>query len=219
MKTLQSVLLLCLAASHPAAANVLFTNLGPGDSYNTNLFDGYVTANSANPFSVATDFTATATGSLGTLLLPISDDNGYVSLGLYTDSSGQPGTLLEGWTDISVPTTRTDIPLLSVTSLLNPVLSIGITYWLVVTSPATISPIPPSSPALGWDASNQVSTGGIWVGNFAFPTPLSQAFPDSPAPAIELEATPEPATWIMLACGLIVVVTMCAERGIGYLGY
>jgi hypothetical protein len=68
-------------------------------------------------------------------VLPLASAN-TVTVGLYADSLGQPGTLLEAWT-VAVPNTcQTSSsllcdppPLTTLTSILNPLLTVGARYW------------------------------------------------------------------------------------------
>jgi len=119
-----------------------------------------------------------------------------LTFGLYTDSSGAPGTLLETWIDVTVPTSLPNLTTL--TSVLHPLLSSGSTYWFLESNV-----VGASGRSIGWDANNQSIAGGVWTGTS--PGSVSQINPASPAPAIELDsaAVPEPASWLMVAAGLI----------------
>jgi hypothetical protein len=180
---------LSLALGQLSAAT-LYSNLGSGDSYSS----GAWSTTSSGSFSDGTVFTAAGTGALATVFVPIADANGSLAFDLYADSAGHPGTLLEHWSSVTVPTSLVSIPLLSLASVANPVLSSGSIYWFVATSAAT-------STGLTWDQSNQLSTGGIWVGSG---TSLTQVGATFPPPAIKLvsAAVPEPTTWVLLAAPL-----------------
>jgi len=119
-----------------------------------------------------------------------------VSLGLYTDSNDQPGSLLESWsiTVPGFPGTLTTIP-----SVLNPVLSAGTQYWFVVTVTDA------QKNKLAWYENDQNVSGGVWAGNSL--DQMLNFVSGSPMPAIELNtvetsAVPEPAGGTLLVMGL-----------------
>ena len=84
----------CSLAPRQLQASVIYSNLGAGDSYSTT---GYLDGSNEGPFSLATEFIASATGNLGQVLTPIADALGSMTFDLYSDAAGQPGTLLEEW--------------------------------------------------------------------------------------------------------------------------
>ena len=115
-------------------AAIIYTNLGGA----TTFTGAYTAENATAPFSDGTEFTASVSGVLGQILTPIADALLSMTFDLYTDSSGQPGILLEEWTNVPVPSSNlTSIPLLTLTSVVNPTLSAGNVYWFVATSQAT----------------------------------------------------------------------------------
>jgi hypothetical protein len=198
MKTSALGVALCLALGQLSAAT-LYSNLGSGDSYSS----GAWTTTSSGSFSDGTVFTAAGTGALATVFVPIADANGSLAFDLYADSAGHPGALLEHWSSVTVPTSFVSIPLLSLASVANPVLSSGSIYWFVATSAATLT-------GLSWDQSNQLSTGGIWVGSG---TSLTQILTGFPPPAIKLvSAVPEPTTWVLLAAPLAAMLWFRRRR-------
>ncbi len=183
MKIARFLLLVGLGMS-VRAESTLYTNLGSGDAYSVNgLGVGGQTA-----FVVGTMFTATGAGNLMQILVPIADSNGTVTLGLYTDSGGLPGTLLEGWTNLTVSTNNLarPIPLLTVTSVVNPMLSAGTVYWVVATS-AVVNAV---NGGLEWDQSTQIPTGGMWIGSGTSLSALTASYTNGPPLAIELDAIP-----------------------------
>ncbi len=99
-------LLLLVPASR---ADVIFSNLGPGGTYNnlggawsiTNVPGTVITMGPA--FSVSGTYTLTSI-DLALLYNPNAGGaNGLVTLTLYTDASGTPGSALESWVLSSVP--------------------------------------------------------------------------------------------------------------------
>jgi hypothetical protein len=177
-------------------AGVIYSNLGAGNSY-TGL--AYTTIDTTSAFSVGTTFTAATSGNLTDVLVPVSDDPyGTLTFDLYSDASGQPGTLLESWTNVSVPVLPSSITLISLASALHPFLSSGGVYWFTATSDMTLTT---PSYGIAWDENNQGVAGGIWSSNTG--SPWSQNFATSAALAIQLDSVPEPATWALLGSGLL----------------
>jgi len=116
-----SVALATLACS--ARAAVLYTSFGGSD------LGAYSTAGTF----MGSMFTPTSSGTLSLLTFEAFANPtgaGTWSMGLYNNASGQPGTLIEGWTalvpDSSSVTTTT------LTSVVHPLLSLGTAYWFVV---------------------------------------------------------------------------------------
>src|SRR5215831_7905710 len=126
-----------IAAS--ANASVIFSNLGPGDSFGTT--SGWVVGNRITPFGstsleigaaftpaadavfTGADFAAEPFGEAGDLVVAL----------LATGPSGTPGALLEMFI---VPAPMDASPV-SVTSVLNPVLNADTEYWLDISSSST----------------------------------------------------------------------------------
>jgi hypothetical protein len=80
----------------PLFASAIYNNLGPSNSFVINR--DYHT----NVDFLATTFVTTGGGHLGTIMTPIFSLNLPVNFGLYTNSTGQTGTLLEDWS-VTVP--------------------------------------------------------------------------------------------------------------------
>jgi hypothetical protein len=140
----------------------------------------------------ATGFTTTGAGDLASISVAIGVDNSDLSntMGLYTDSAGQPGTLLESWS--GAPPSGSPPPVTTLTSALHPLLSSGTQYWFVITQNTDF--------AVLWYVYNQAAIGEIWVGN-SLGAP-GRTFPMTP-PAIQLDSSdvPEPASAVPLGFG------------------
>ena len=122
-----------------------------------------------------------------------------MTIGLYTNLSGQPGTLLENWT-ATFPD-ELDVPLITLTSVLNPFIAAGTQYWAVVS-------VDPSG--VTWGYNTQGVIGGEWIG-FSFADWTNYGITDFPTPAIELDAVsnvPEPISAISLGLGFLAMIAL-----------
>jgi hypothetical protein len=190
-----AVLALCFAPGRLSADPVLYSNLGPGNSfgggaYSTGSFNG-------------TTFITTAGGNLATVSVDIFANQfapAVISVALYTDSSGLPGIPLETWT-ATFPSAEGTPPLTTLISLQHPLLTTDTRYWFVAL---------PASVGVNWFWNNQGVNGGLWVGTTL--DGISQGFPDSPTPAIQLTAVPEPISANLLLLGCVALLAMHIAR-------
>ena len=167
-------------------ANTIYTNLGAGDTWNE--LGGYVGG------EFGTTFTATASGILTSVLIPIATNTNLVEsdpIRLYQDSSGQPGILLENWVAL-VPPCCSNI-LTDLGSLANPTLTAGTQYWLVIQG---------WTQGIIWDWNNQGVGGGVWVSDVG-PDEMRQIVASDPAPAIQLNGTAVPEPNGTVLCGIL----------------
>ena len=192
--------LLGAAAVTSCLAGTIYSDLGPGGAYIVNR--DYET----NFDFMATPFVTTGGGSLAEIVIPLFSLNNPVSLSLYSDSGGQPGSVLENWsvTVPGFPGLLTTIP-----SALNPFLSPGTEYWIVISLTTA------QKDHLAWYQNSQGLAGGIWAGNVA--NGLLNFVPASPAPALELDslqasATPEPHNRILIGVGLLALACAIQAR-------
>jgi len=141
----------CIALSADlAAAAVIYSNIGNGfpadskQSYQASI--GYF----------ATSFTATASGNLASLETDLAGTTSPITVSLYTNSAGEPGTLLESWTTPIPYGTNFPPPApIVLTSVLNPPLFTGSVYWVVLQAPPF---------QVSWTGNDEGITGGIWQG-------------------------------------------------------
>lgn len=144
-KVVVAALIACACGVSPASAeSIIFSNLGPGDSFNTSVawIFGWSQENDEDvPQSVfwrAMQFEAQTTATLQTITAPIQWDqaspsrgSGTMQLVLYQDRNGLPGTALETITRTGNGGTGSPHPsLVSFESIVHPQLVAGLTYFL-----------------------------------------------------------------------------------------
>jgi hypothetical protein len=170
------------------SAGIAYNNFGPGNSVGDSA---WIFVNTGG--FIATTFTTTGSGPLSSVLVDIDCSVTPVTMGLYTNAAGQPGTLLESWT---APVTVA-AQIITLTSILNPVLSPGTQYWFVIT-------IPPNS-YFEWVENNQALKGAIWFGGAV--NALAHGVPFELAAVIQLNTAipgpvPLPPTVLLTLAGL-----------------
>jgi hypothetical protein len=198
MKKMKRIVLFLLVAGAPtllSAGSIIYSNLGPTPA--TTYF---------SPPVFATTFTASGTGNLAAVTFEAwvnQSSPGSATAGLYASSSGQLGTLLEGW---SFTLEGGVLPTLStIDSIQSPLLTAGSQYWFVLSSPLGID----------WDGNGEGIIGGFWDGTTL--QNLSQVFASSPTPIIQLTSTaasavPEPPGAVLGGLALLLGATLLRVR-------
>ena len=140
-KNVMASLIALLFGVTPAAADVVFfSNLGPGDSFETTraTFFGFDQGEEGDPdihFARAMPFLAGSTGTLRTievaLEFPFSFDEGTLAVNLFAANGDLPGSLLEAFTSSEPKTGR---GLFSFSSEVQPKLTSGSLYFLEATT-------------------------------------------------------------------------------------
>jgi hypothetical protein len=123
-KTLHIILAFSFAMGGLFAGPVLYTDLGPGDSFGTG---GGGFGSGGGSFN-GTTFVATASGVLGEVLVGLYTDSpspGELTIGLYASLADQPGALLESWTATFPPVQFGSLSLTTLVSSQNPFVSGG----------------------------------------------------------------------------------------------
>lgn len=117
----------------PAVADVIFTNFGPGNTYES-AGGGWIVSGGAYVNNLAPAFLFTSGGSYDVTQIDLglgdggtSPYNPSVIVSLWTDNGGQLGTQLGSW-DASVSTSGMSILTITLTSGIT--LSDGSSYWL-----------------------------------------------------------------------------------------
>lgn len=200
------VWLVLFIASEARADTVVFSNFGPGMTFNqnqgfavtgSNLFGGVIPAHAFIP-------SQTFTFSSAQLAMTLIDGPNHFQVLLMTSSGGLPGNIIETITLTDVVSTFPGI--VTANSALHPVLTSGTQYWLVAFGPEpntfgtwNLSPDDFSSP----QARGFTSPTGPWD--------LANNVPRS-AFQINGEPVPEPNTMLLLGTGLATLGTAIRKR-------
>ncbi|HWE52592.1 MAG TPA: NHL repeat-containing protein [Bryobacteraceae bacterium] len=186
MKSLKTFFLAVCCTLLPcqaALAGTLYSNIGAG------FPSGSTVIYSTGSAFLGTTFTTTAGGNLSTLEIELKGKS-PLTVGLYTDSAGQPGTLLESWNAI-VPSGVGFNPIPTPTfliSLTHPLLTAATAYWIVLTQSSQSQVI--------WYSNDQNIAGGAWNNIGGGITDLIQFAADLPAPGIQLISGPPASVYI-----------------------
>jgi hypothetical protein len=209
MRIAIGILIAGIAAS--ANAGVIFSNLGPGDSFGTS---GWVVGNRITPFGSTTleiaaaftpasdavftgaDFAAELFGQPGDLAVSL----------LATGPSGTPGAVLE----MFIVPAPMDASLVSVSSVLKPVLNADTEYWLDISSSSTAAVwLDNDQGATGPVALNQNGQGFVLLTDFGGNQLVQPAFRvnDDPIGLLSTAAddAPEPSTLLLVFVGLLLI--------------
>jgi hypothetical protein len=201
--TIRFGLFLILASASWLSAATIYSDLGPGDSY----FSIPYSSGASGGNYLAVDFVATGSGALGLISVPLSSTDTTptgATVDLYAGSSSAPIALLETW-NITLPgnfiqSPQQTIPLVTLNSVDNPLLTAGQSYWFV---------IEPTTDGVFWAINNQNVIGTIWYGD-ALGSLQSYPVDDLPAQAIDVEGTPEAVSGSLfgLGCGLLALYSL-----------
>jgi hypothetical protein len=130
-QTICIVIMLLLAI--PSHAAVIFSTLGPGDTYNTSV--GYAIGVSPYEYEQGNSFafSVAAPYYLDTIELAVGHVSGTneIDVWLMSDAAGEPGAIIEAFNFTNLGAFGDNNPLLVGTSVLRPVLTPGTDYWLI----------------------------------------------------------------------------------------
>jgi hypothetical protein len=200
-------------------ADVLYTNFGPGTTYTDS--SGVIVSNGSVETSVAEELPVLSSSyDLSSIEFVASTEtpspSNSVTVGIYADNGGVPAaTALETITltgqlalfDGSLS------PVLTATSVTNPLLAAGSQYWLVMDGPA--------SEYLVWDLNSMLTVGYLETNGTAgewrnSPNP----FASETNGVFEVDGTlvsgattaPEPRTWMLMAGGFGLIFGLARRR-------
>lgn len=211
-----------LGASLSLRADVIYSNFGPGDSYaaGTGLIvtnDDQAYSSLAIGFTPSADYTLTSIEFVATSLIP--DDSADITIGIFADNgTGQPGGApIESFTVGGLGTFGDDAaPVLTVNSLLQPLLQADMTYWIginaapgdmVVWNQNITGALGYSSTDGSGNWSSSPTDQGVVEIDGTLQNLVSDSSQNSPA-----SSTPEPRAWSLLAGGLA-ALALTARRG------
>jgi hypothetical protein len=177
----------------PAQGAVLFSNLGPGDTFNTasgNVID--------NNQYVASNFTASETASITSLRLALRSSSASafdLIVSLRSPGSFPTGSVLESWTISGSSLSQSTAQIETLISLTNPLLTSGETYWIRLESQV-------ASPSRFVWHMNSTGDQGIAISQTQGTSWLSGPFATAPAFEVNGSAVPEPSAALLLIGGL-----------------
>jgi len=191
-------------------ADTIFTNFiaGPPQFSTEGIIP--VTDNQFD-YSIAEEFTPSASGDLsgiqfvvGTSDSPDIVPDHTITLGIYADNNGAPGAALDTLTysGVVAPENAATIPILSLTSVNHPDLTLGTNYWLIMDGPAADSLVWFQN--LAGDSGILKTAGttdgshGDWIANEA----TQGVFEIDGTPDSSGSAAPEPGSWLLMVAGM-----------------
>lgn len=211
-RRLALVLMLIFGSAGAAQGAVLYSNLGPGDSYFTSAGTYPVWNLSSGGFiHRAASFTVPGSGTVqfGSAELGFHLQNGSNSANvrLAADASGLPGSTIES-INITLPAPSATPGLVTATSATNPTLTAGSTYWIIasVNFAQTMATWGPNSTgAMGGNATRTNFMNGQWI---------SQG--PSGVPSLRVNSlVPEPSTALCAMLGLALMAGVRRRRSAG----
>ncbi|HZU34522.1 MAG TPA: choice-of-anchor R domain-containing protein [Gemmataceae bacterium] len=155
-------LVLLLGGVGQAKAGLIFTNLGPGNSYNTT--SSWSVGGSSFGVLVAVEFMPTTTSRFQDAVMPLGNEGtsgpAHVLVSLMANQGGSPGAILEQLTvSVSAPASAGGA-LTTAASVQHPTLTAGTPYWLVLSEPTQGETV-----GWFWNSTGDVGVGGNFQTN------------------------------------------------------
>jgi len=202
-----AILALTFISPAVSRADILYSNLGAGGTYNTSGGNtaGYALDGNGVPYNYrhAAEFTSSATETFGALRIALSCAGGLsgpcsgdpLAISLATNSAGHPGSVLETFNLNS--STLGDFglnnPLLVFNSLLHPTLTIGTQYWITVTDISANNVSALDSIAWNWNSTGDAPSHG----SFSQDGGVNWVSGETPGAYEITGAVPEPASILL----------------------
>jgi hypothetical protein len=189
-------------SARSARAGVLYSNLGPGNTYTQS--SGLTVDVSHN---AAGSFRPTATGALGALELALGYNvneptpQNLFHIELAADSSGSPGPLLEDLGVLASPTGfgTSNNALVTALSATHPLLTVGTLYWIEAIN------VPPGPNNVGTDGAwNANNTGDVSAADTRFNGGAWQLAGNNVAFRVD-STVPEPASFVRVGLAAVAI--------------
>ena len=203
MTVVIGLFLIGVAVTPAPADSVIFSNLGPGDSYTNAVWAvGYPFNGLLGDYVIASGFTVGATSmSLSTIQVAAGLESGpnTLTINLDADAGGIPGATLESFTITGAMPAVGSVSsgnLVVATSVLDPLLTAGSSYWVVLNAP--------SPTFVGWNLNSTGDMGAFYYtrgGKVVLSGTQSQG-----AMLITGLAVPEPSSLVLAGIGAVVIL-------------
>ncbi len=193
------LVLFLLAGAAPLGAGIVYSNFGPGDSYNSGA--GWTIGHPDLRMDQGHAFTPVSSFTLGQIdfALGLASGTNQAELWLMSDAGGEPGSVIESFSFTGTMGAFGDLnPPLSATSVLQPELLAGVQYWIIASAPV-------EDTWAAWNLNDQGATGLHASRQFGGAWALTS---DDALGAFRIQdaAIPEPGTFLLLLGGLGLLV-------------
>jgi hypothetical protein len=196
-----------------AEADVIFSDLGPGNSFDTG--NGWEVGQGSYLFGYipASGFTSRGSYNLSEIDIALANYSGTnaATVSLWTDFGGAPTTKLGSWNVSGQGQYGTNEPITAITGITGIALDAGDRYFVEITSESGIDG---TSTIDAWNWNNQGATGEFYQKEFGNvinqgSTYTLGAFAVLGSP-VSVPPVPEPSTWAMMILGFC---------GLGFMAY
>jgi hypothetical protein len=210
-----TVLCLLIVAAFSVQADTIYTNFGTGDTYSAGA-GVIVTSDGSAWSSVAIAFTPSENYNLTSIEFVATDlfqgDPSGVTLGIFADSNGQPGGApLESFTAGPLDAFGETVPVITVTSLLQPLLLANTQYWVGMNAApgdmivwnqnlTSADGFSETDGSGNWSVSDPLQDQGVVEIDGTLAGMIQQPQPTQSSDSGS--STPEPATWWLVASAL-----------------